>query len=171
MASSLAWQAREVKLCDYLRCDEVEQLRQLYRIFHYDALHELSEDDKILLWKYREVLVDCPKALPWVLRAVNWMQPFDVYEMHTLLHRWRELSPLDALQLLDARFADSLARSFATRCIDMMSDVLLRSCLLQLIQVVKIELYHYSPIARLLLRRALASPYVIAHNMFWFLVS
>ena len=48
----------------------------------------------------------------------------------------------------------------------MMSDLVLRSCLLQLIQVVKIELYHYSSIARLLLRRAFASPYVIAHHMF-----
>jgi hypothetical protein len=43
--------------------------------------------------------------------------------------------------------------------------------MLQMVQTLKYEAYHDSPLSRLLLRRALQSPYKIGHNFYWLLRS
>ena len=57
------------------------------------------------------------------------------------------------------------------RQIDHMNDNELQEYLLQLVQAVKYEAYHDSPLLRMLLRRALRSPNKIGHTLFWLLRS
>jgi len=57
------------------------------------------------------------------------------------------------------------------RQIDRMHDNELQEYLLQLVQAVKYEAYHDSPLLRMLLRRALRSPNKIGHTLFWLLRS
>jgi len=52
-----------------------------------------------------------------------------------------------------------------------LDDQRLSEILLQLVQVLKYEPYHDSPLARFLLRRALLAPLVIGHPLFWLLRS
>jgi phosphatidylinositol-4,5-bisphosphate 3-kinase len=59
---------------------------------------------------------------------------------------------LDALELLDIRFSDLVVREYAVRQIDQLPDHELAEVLLQLVQVLKYESYHDSPLARMLLR-------------------
>ncbi|KAG5483263.1 hypothetical protein LSCM1_04804 [Leishmania martiniquensis] len=162
---------REAALSSHLINNHVEQLRQLKRVLAYDPLEHLTSDDKTILWKYREMLLDRPQAMAKVLSAVNWLMPFDVYEAHCLLRRWRPLAAFDALQLLDAQYADLAVREQAVEYIDEMSDYELRGCILQLVQVLKYEPYHYSALARFLLRRSLRSNHIIGHYVFWYLAA
>ncbi|KPA77138.1 putative phosphatidylinositol 3-kinase 2 [Leptomonas pyrrhocoris] len=160
---------RESRLSGHLAHNEIEQLRQLKRVLEYDPLVHLTADDRTILWKYREILLNRPKAMAKLFSAVDWLKPFDVYEAHCLLHRWCPLPAFDALELLDARYADSVVRELAIESVGNMSDYELRGCILQLVQVLKYEPYHYSALARFLLRRSLRSNHIIGHYVFWYL--
>merc|ERR1711965_927608 len=52
-----------------------------------------------------------------------------------------------------------------------MSDNVLKEYLLQLVQTLKYEPYHDSPLLRMILRRALKNPNKIGHTLFWLLRS
>lgn len=95
---------------------------------------------------------------------------------------------MDALELLDAKFADAAVRQYAVDCLDDLSNEQLCDYLLQLVQVgllspvlknwlnidgskvLKYELYHDSALSRFLLRRALRSREV-GHALYWYLKS
>lgn len=152
-----------------VRDNKIAQLRMIKRILATDPLYEMTATDRVLLWHYRTDLTRRPKALAKFLLAVDWMDPAAVAEGHTLMERWATMQPVDALELLDARYADTRVRQFAISCLDTMPDNELRNVLLQLVQVLKYEPYHYSALARFLLRRSLASPHFIGHTVFWHL--
>ena len=76
---------------------------------------------------------------------------------------------MDALELLDAKYADQEVRRFAVRCLDALTDEQLLDYLLQLTQVLKYEPYHDSALARFLVRRALNSTHKVGHYFYWHL--
>lgn len=154
-----------------IRDNEITQLRHVKRILSTDPLYAPTISDKVLLWKYREELLRRPKALCKFLLSVNWMKPYAVYEAHQLLSRWSSMQPMDALELLDARYADTRVREHAVACLETTDDHELKGCILQLVQVLKYEPYHYNALSRFLLRRSIRSPHVIGHFVFWHLVA
>lgn len=151
------------------RDNKIAQLRQIKRVLATDPLYDLTPTDKVLLWQYRHDLTKRPKALCKFLLAVDWMRPAAVHEAHVLLQRWAPLSSLDALEMLDARYADTKVRQYAIDRIDKMKDNELKGIVLQLVQVLKYEPYHYSALARLLIKKSVNSPHVIGHAVFWHL--
>ena len=50
-------------------------------------------------------------ALPKVLLSVHWNDASQVDEAHRLQFKWRRMSPLAALELLDAKFPDPVVRA------------------------------------------------------------
>ena len=86
-----------------------------------------------------------------------------------LLPMWARLSPTEALQLLDFHFVVPEVREFAVNCLRKISDIELVDYLLQLVQVLKYEPYHDSPLSRFLLQRALQNRAKIGHPFFWHL--
>ena len=52
-----------------------------------------------------------------------------------------------------------------------MSDKELTLYLLQLVQSLIYEPYHYSPLGEFLLERALQNPFVVGHELYWLLKS
>ena len=90
-------------------------------------------------------------------------------EAHDLLDDWGSLSPKEALELLDARYADRRVRTYAVQCLAPMTDEDLELYILQLVQVLKYEQDHDSPLACFLMVRALRCPNVIGHIFFWHL--
>ena len=92
-------------------------------------------------------------------------------EAHLLLNDWARLTPRDALELLDAPYADERVRDYAVKCLSAMTDEELELYMLQLVQVLKFEQQHDSALAQFLLVRALQCPNVIGHLFFWYLRS
>ncbi|EFC49347.1 predicted protein, partial [Naegleria gruberi] len=147
-----------------------EQLKQrLDQIISKDPLQNLTEEEKWLLWSNKEKLVDIPKALPKFILSVPWKMPQAVYTVHTLLPRWKPMTPVDALELLDYNFADAKVRQYSVERLNELGDVQLSDFLLQLVQTLKYELYHDSSLARFLLQRGLRSTHIIGHILFWHL--
>lgn len=67
-----------------------------------DPFYELSEQEKAVLWRARELCRQTyPAALPWLVQAVDWLQHEAVAEFYRLLAHWpRPLSVDVALALL-----------------------------------------------------------------------
>eukprot|EP01061_Rhynchopus_euleeides_P011053 TRINITY_DN20639_c0_g1_i1.p1 TRINITY_DN20639_c0_g1~~TRINITY_DN20639_c0_g1_i1.p1 ORF type:complete len:1020 (+),score=371.91 TRINITY_DN20639_c0_g1_i1:7-3066(+) len=161
-----------------LRKNVVNQLRQVRSVIHKDPLYRLTDVDKLLLWQFRKDLTENPTALSKFLQAVDWSSPAAVQDCLNLLHnpdvgqRWRAPpagEELIALELLDARYANAKVREYAITVLDKLCDALLSECILQLVQVLKYEPYHYSALARFLLKRSVGNPYQIGHAIFWHL--
>lgn len=73
---------------------------------------------------------------------------------------------LNLAQLLSSKYADPRIREFAVQKLDSLSVNEFQHYLPQLVQALKNESYHYSPLACLLLRKALFN-LRCGHNIFW----
>uniref|UniRef100_A0A7S0JDC0 phosphatidylinositol 3-kinase n=1 Tax=Calcidiscus leptoporus TaxID=127549 RepID=A0A7S0JDC0_9EUKA len=144
-----------------------EKVVRLKRIIEGDPLSPLSADDKRLIWQFKHFILSSPAALPKFLQCHSWLERSQVAKMHSLLHQWAPLKPTEALELLDAKFADEEIRAYAVSRLDGLSDAELSDFVLQLTQVLKYEARHNSALARMLLRRALACPHQVGHQFFW----
>ena len=133
-----------------------------------DPLTQLSPNDKLMLWNYRHNLITDKSALSKFLLAVRWDDCSQAQESHRLLKMWNRPTPLQALELLDAKFADPVVRDYGVGCLDFMGDGECYDLLLQLTQVLKHEPYHNSALARFLLRRAWSNS-KIGHSFYWYL--
>eukprot|EP00038_Savillea_parva_P019908 m.29625 g.29625 ORF g.29625 m.29625 type:complete len:1049 (-) comp4612_c0_seq1:212-3358(-) len=147
-----------------------QDLEKVDEIVHKDPLYKLSADDIALLRKYKYYQKDEPCALPKVLRAVDWHRQEAASEVVDILRHWAPIGPAEALDLLDASFADSMTRSHAVKAMRMMTDAELETILLQMCQVLKYELYLDNDLSRFLLERALGNQR-IGHFFFWHLRS
>ena len=74
--------------------------------------------------------------------------------------------PQVALELLDSQFTDEYVRKFAVAVLKQLPDDKLEGFLLQLVQALKFEAHHDSPLARFLVSRALQNKR-IGHFFFW----
>ncbi len=132
------------------------------------------------MWENRFFITNKSKALAKVLHSIDYTDPKLIAEAikYTLdsefdlcrtLSLWVKLSPTDALELLDSRFACPEIREYAVRCLKDMSESDLKSYLLQLVQALKYEPYHDSPLANFLITRALQYRSSIGQLFFWHL--
>jgi len=112
---------------------EIETLGIFKGALDVDMLTPLKPEQARVLWEYREfVQRDKAPCLPNLLRAVDWTITDMVYQTHKMLDEWKLLAPLNALKLLDSKFADAHVRRFAVRCLDQMTDAECSQFLLQL---------------------------------------
>lgn len=146
---------------------------RLERLASADPLTLLKPDDKIFLWRLRNHCAKDPRLLPKVLQSVDWKMKDQVNAITELLTRWatKPGHEVDSIQLLLGDYGNSIVREYAVRQIDRMNDSTMKEYLLQLVQAVKYEPFHDSPLVRMLLRRALRSPNKIGHTLFWLLRS
>ncbi|CAG9791840.1 unnamed protein product [Diatraea saccharalis] len=142
---------------------------QLLHLIEQGAYQRMPTEGREILWEKRQYLVELPGALPLVLlAATNWYGDHRA-QLVALLHLWCKPSPLNATHLLLPCFPDAAVRQIAANLIDQMSDDDLCRVLPQLAQALRHETYECSPLAELLLSRALAAP-AVAHRLFWLLV-
>ena len=119
------------------------------------------------IWQARFDLASDASHLPVVLRSVNWQDDHAAQEAYDLLSVWAPLSPLQSLELLGYRFGDYRVRQYAVRRLEEFTDTELGQFVLQLVQALKVEPFHRSPLAFFLVRRALASPELVGQTLFW----
>mmetsp|Transcript_419 Transcript_419/g.1446 ORF Transcript_419/g.1446 Transcript_419/m.1446 type:complete len:1166 (-) Transcript_419:175-3672(-) len=141
---------------------------KLDKIIRADPLTDLKMEDKMILWGNRMYISTIPSALPKFLLSVRWDDCMQVQEAHRMLYLWTKPQPLQALELLDAKFADPTVRSYGITCLEYMPDGECYDFMLQLTQVLKHEPYHNSALAMFLLERAWNNP-KIGHSLVWFL--
>ncbi|KAK3274652.1 hypothetical protein CYMTET_17174 [Cymbomonas tetramitiformis] len=143
---------------------------QLHVLVERDSLSTVPTKDLAWLWEHRQLATGEFHALRMVLQAVSWTSAQQVAEMRTLLPTWAPpIEKCEALILLDMRVACPTARAYAVAVLSHLRDQELAEYLLQLTQALKHEPYHDSPLARLLVVRAMASPEAIGHPLFYHL--
>ncbi|XP_041920357.1 phosphatidylinositol 4,5-bisphosphate 3-kinase catalytic subunit beta isoform isoform X5 [Alosa sapidissima] len=144
---------------------------ELKEIMEREPLSQLCENEKDLIWTLR---YDCrenfPQSLPKLLLSVKWNKHEDMAQLQALLQIWPQLSPRDALELLDFNYPDQYVREYAVNCLQDMSDDELSQYLLQLVQVLRYEPYYDCALTRFLLERAQNNRF-IGHFLFWHLRS
>ena len=148
-----------------------DRMEIIQNIGKKDALYNLTTEDKFILWKYRNYCSSFPNLLPKLLLSLNWNSPPYVMEAHRYLTLWAKPTATQAIGMLDIRYSDPVVREYAVRILDELDDAVFQELMLQLVQVLKYEAFHDSPLARLLLRRALRAPLVLGHHLFWMLRS
>lgn len=109
----------------------------LESILSKDALAELTEQEKNVLWRRREDCINYPHSLPKLLQTVKWSNHLDVIEIYNLLYKWPDIKPIVAIELLHSIHSDIEVRNFAVKCLDKhMKDEEVQQYLLQLVQVI-----------------------------------
>lgn len=68
--------------------------------------NHITQEQKLLLWKFRYSLVNRKNALPKVFRCVNWSDPNERQQALNLLPHWSSITTNDALELLGPDFHD-----------------------------------------------------------------
>jgi hypothetical protein len=107
-------------------------------------------------------------ALPIFLLSVDWGCVHQRNEAYRLLPIWtKPNTPLNFISLLDVCYPDYRVRSFAVSQLKQLSDEELRLYLLQMVQCIKYEANHYSPLVQFLVERAVESPYEIGYPLYW----
>eukprot|EP01105_Mastigella_eilhardi_P019618 TRINITY_DN462_c4_g1_i2.p1 TRINITY_DN462_c4_g1~~TRINITY_DN462_c4_g1_i2.p1 ORF type:complete len:1707 (+),score=401.01 TRINITY_DN462_c4_g1_i2:109-5229(+) len=148
-----------------------EEVSKLDTILKSDLLYPLTQEDKTLLWKYRSYCLTVSNGIVKVMYAVPWTERECVVEAHRLLAKSPLLDPVVAIELLDSKIADSKVRAFAVQCMGQLSWEEIADFLMQLVQALKCEPNHFSPLAEFLLARALENRVQIGHLFFWNLQS
>nr|WEL12771.1 phosphatidylinositol-4,5-bisphosphate 3-kinase catalytic subunit alpha/beta/delta [Halisarca dujardinii] len=148
-----------------------KKIEELESIVSRDPLAPMDEQDKELVWEMREYcLYELPRSLPKVLLSVSWNNHCEVSEMYSMLAKWQVLPAEKAMELLDYQYPDICVRDWAVDCLEHMNDNVLSKYLLQLVQVLKFELYLDTALGQFLLKRALLNKR-IGHFLFWHLRS
>ena len=146
------------------------EVAKVMRIAQKDALYVLTEEEKQLVWRLRySVRCNHPDSLAKVMQAVPWTEPAAAAEAHRLLEHWPPMDPLLALELLDSKYPDAKVRAYAVGCLERLGTNDLEEWMMQLVQALKCEAYHNSPLARFLLARALNDRARLGHTFFWML--
>ncbi|GFN93851.1 phosphatidylinositol 4-phosphate 3-kinase c2 domain-containing subunit alpha-like [Plakobranchus ocellatus] len=137
-------------------------------VMEKEACATLSAEDLEMLWTHRHYMRDHPHLLPRILQAAHSWDWATLSEIYSLLRCWKPLHPMQAFELLLPQFPDLRVRQFAADSLNKIPSDDLVDFLPQMIQGLKFESYHNSPLAKLLLEQACKAPR-FAHQFFWLL--
>lgn len=112
---------------------------KIWNILGYPPTHELTADEKTLIWQFRYYLMQEKKALSKFLQSVAWNSKQEAEEAVELLYKWQPLDPADALELLTSRFREPRVRKYAISRLQCMDNEELLLYLLQLVQALRYE--------------------------------
>lgn len=112
---------------------------ELNTIMSYGPTHELSPEEKDLVWKFRHHLTRDKRALTKFVKSVSWIDHAEARQAIQLLPKWTEIDVDDALELLGPTFDNSTVRAYAVDRLRKADDEELLLYLLQLVQALKFE--------------------------------
>jgi phosphatidylinositol 3-kinase len=150
----------------------------LNAIMSYGPLHELTEEQKDLVWKYRHYLTRDKRALTKFVKSVTWNDETEAREAVTILSKWTAIDVDDALELLGPTFYNAAVRAYAVDRLRKADDDELLLYLLQLVQALKFERpavegepgdSQDSSLAQFLITRA-ADNFLLGNYLHWYLM-
>ncbi|CAL3971050.1 unnamed protein product [Diplocarpon coronariae] len=112
---------------------------ELNGIMAYSPTHQLSPEEKDLVWKFRHHLTRDKRALTKFVKSVNWHDQSESRQAVQILAKWTEVDVDDALELLGPTFDDPAVRAYAVDRLRKADDDELLLYLLQLVQALKFE--------------------------------
>jgi phosphatidylinositol 3-kinase len=152
---------------------------ELNAIMSYGPLHELTEEQKDLVWKYRHYLTRDKRALTKFVKSVTWNDEAEAREAVARLSKWTAIDVDDALELLGPTFYNAEVRAYAVDRLRKADDDELLLYLLQLVQALKFEQpaavsgdsidSQDSSLARFLITRA-ADNFILGNYLHWYLM-
>ena len=116
--------------------------------------------------KYRNYI----QKLPILIKLIDFLDHSKIricYDTLELSGKAKETLPVEALALLDGQFGDIKVRIFAVKKLSQLTDSQIALFMPQLIQALKYELFHQSPLSEFLLEKALSNTRVVGHVFFW----
>lgn len=143
-------------------------LHTLFSEAHPLRPKKLSE--KTLLHKFRYFAIERKNhvLVKEFLKHVDWKQQSELDEARVVMSKSSKIfDHIGSLEFLTDDFLDPLIHLYATSFIAEMSDESILAILPQLVQALRQEKYHDSPIMRLLLSRMLLDPQRIGQTAFW----
>ncbi|RLN48542.1 hypothetical protein BBJ29_003582 [Phytophthora kernoviae] len=144
------------------------ELNELRKLILLDPLYRFSPYQKEQLWMHREEFIDIPSALPRILSCVHWDDRDECEEALKLLPKWSVPDHQAAyIELLNGEFANEGVRKFAVQKLGQMADTTFSYFLPQLVQAIKFENHHVSPLSMMLIERAIRNPNQIGFDLFW----
>ncbi|KAH9129090.1 hypothetical protein AeMF1_000830 [Aphanomyces euteiches] len=155
-----------VKPVGVAQASDLGDFEYLVQLIQENPLFNLTGYEKVILWRHRRAFLGSFEALPRILSCVNWLDPEQVNEIVSILPAWTTpRHPVAYIALLD--LTDAHVRQFAVEQLSKLTDSAFRQFLPQLVQALKSETYHTSPLAGLLIERALKNPNQIGFDLFW----
>ncbi|CAK4984726.1 unnamed protein product [Aphanomyces euteiches] len=155
-----------VKPVGVAQASNLGDFEYLVQLIQENPLFNLTGYEKVILWRHRRAFLGSFEALPRILSSVNWLDPEQVNEIVSILPAWTTpRHPVAYIALLDLTHAH--VRQFAVEQLSKLTDSAFRQFLPQLVQALKSEAYHTSPLAGLLIERALKNPNEIGFDLFW----
>jgi len=149
-----------------------DEIADLARLAEKDQLHFLTDPERKLIRAHKTyILQNSPQLLAKFLQIIDWESPEDVQEAQSYIAMWPTIPPKVALTLIDANVPNYAVRKFAVKCLENLTDSEFRMFLLQLVQALKYERYHYSPLMMFILKRATQDITRTGHFLFWHLAS
>ena len=143
---------------------QINQISELIRKFPLEK--EQEEYDRKLVQQYRHFMLN----ISMFIRSINFTNQDEVAMCYNFLEtsdQAKNCKPEDALALLDAEFGDERVRLFAISKLSMLNDTYLFLYVPQLVQALKYEIHHKSPLSEFLLERSLENPRLVGHAFFW----
>ncbi|KAI9822989.1 MAG: Phosphatidylinositol (PI) 3-kinase [Phylliscum demangeonii] len=112
---------------------------ELNVIMSYSPTHELSLEEKDLIWKFRHHLTRDKRALTKFVKSVSWHDQGEARQAVQIIPKWTEIDVDEALELLGPSFDNPVVRAYAVDRLRKADDEELLLYLLQLVQALKYE--------------------------------
>jgi phosphatidylinositol 3-kinase len=146
------------------------QVKKLNTIIGYTCLHDLTPENRTMIWKFRYYLKTKKKALVSFLRIIDWENQKQSAEAVKLLDEWTKPDVEDALLFISRMFthADPVRKYAVKILVEADNDIIL-DVLLQLVQCLRYEKKGAkSELSNFLISRSLSN-FEIANNLNWYL--
>lgn len=151
---------------------------ELNLIMTYSPTHNLTPEEKDLVWKFRYHLAKDKRALTKFVKSVNWQDQSESKQAIQVMAKWTEIDVDDALELLGSTFDAPAVRSYSVDRLRKADDNELLLYVLQLVQALKFEPVptdsselnmEASSLANFLISRA-AENFTLATLFYWYLI-
>jgi len=173
-----------IPFCDYQRLQSQTVTAQTlpFDLFQLNQLAVLLDcspvqmeahkrENRAVTYNFRHFYKRQDIKLVYFLNNVVWTSFEARDEAVALISQWSTLSPEDAVCLLSCQFFDARIRAFVVGLLDKIENQDLVNYIPQLAQALFFELRHNSALESFLIKRALADPYEVGHQLFWCLRS
>ena len=148
---------------------ESDAMLKISKIDEKSIFEELNNNEKNILWANRLGVAKMNSLLPRLLQSCNYKNPNTNQELQKIFRREKNVTIVQAIELLSGRYVNELIREFAVSILKKATFSEISHYLLQLIQALKYEKNIDNPLARFLLEQAIAHPITVGHEFFWHL--
>ena len=148
---------------------ESDVMLKITKIDEKSIFEELNNNEKNILWANRLGVAKMTSLLARLLQSCNYKNPNTNQELQKIFRREKNVTIVQAIELLSGRYVNELIREFAVSILKKATFSEISHYLLQLIQALKYEKNIDNPLARFLLEQAIAHPITVGHEFFWHL--